>query len=431
MTRPLRVFLCHSSADKSAVRELYNQLTKEGIDVWLDEKKLLPGQLWKVEIPKAVRDADAVIVCLSKKSVTKEGYVQKEIAFALDIALEKPEGTIYLIPAKLEECKVPEKLRDWHWVDLSKQQGIDLILKSLQTRADSIDLEIESHTIKKESQKTKNNQTGELVDLEKSKTHTSNEVGISINENKILFSNGWEFMRVPAGKFIMGSNINDDEKPEHTLDIPYAYWTARYPVTNEQYNAYAETQGLEHPVLNWQTRKDHPVIQVKWSTALEFCKWLNNLLRAELPAKMIVRLPTEAEWEKAARGTNGLEYPWGRTFESNRCNSYEDGKRSTTPIGLYSPLGDSPYGCADMIGNVREWTHSEYKIYPYTIKDGREDSQDTVQRVCRGGSYFDEKWWARCAFRYSNYSSSDNYTGFRVVIAPPLSQLSDINTNES
>ena len=95
MTRPLRVFLCHSSADKSAVRDLYDQLIARGIDAWLDEKKLLPGQQWKIEIPKAVREADAVIICLSKSSITKGGYVQKEIKDALDIAQEKPDNTIF------------------------------------------------------------------------------------------------------------------------------------------------------------------------------------------------------------------------------------------------------------------------------------------------------------------------------------------------
>ena len=89
VTRPLKAFLCHASGDKPAVRELYKRLVFEGVDAWLDKEKLLPGQDWRVEIPKAVQEADVVIVFLSKNSITKEGYVQKEIKDALDVAEER------------------------------------------------------------------------------------------------------------------------------------------------------------------------------------------------------------------------------------------------------------------------------------------------------------------------------------------------------
>ena len=90
--RSLKVFLCHASGDKPTVRRLYKRLVMDGLDAWLDQEKLLPGQDWRLEIPKAVREADVVVICLSNKSITKEGYIQKEIKFALDIADEKPEG---------------------------------------------------------------------------------------------------------------------------------------------------------------------------------------------------------------------------------------------------------------------------------------------------------------------------------------------------
>lgn len=115
-TRKLRVFLCHSSQDKPVVRELYQRLNAEGwIDPWLDEEKLLPGQNWDMEIEKAVETADAVILCLSNKSVTKEGYVQRELKFVLDIALEKPEEAIFIIPLRLEDCNPPRRLRLWQY----------------------------------------------------------------------------------------------------------------------------------------------------------------------------------------------------------------------------------------------------------------------------------------------------------------------------
>lgn len=135
--RPLRVFLCHAKEDKPKVRELYRRLHADGVEVWLDEKNLLPGQDWRVEIPRAVREADVVIVCMSSVSARKEGFVQAEINFALDKALEKPEGTIYIIPAKLEECDVPEKLSRWQCVNLFEdyEGGYEMLMLSLKLRA--------------------------------------------------------------------------------------------------------------------------------------------------------------------------------------------------------------------------------------------------------------------------------------------------------
>ena len=116
--RKLRIFICHSSHDKPVVRELCSRINKEGwVETWLDEEKILPGQNWEIEIQRAVEKADIVIACISKSSTTKEGFVNRELRYALDIALTKPEEMIYLIPLRLEECSVPYMLKKWHWVD--------------------------------------------------------------------------------------------------------------------------------------------------------------------------------------------------------------------------------------------------------------------------------------------------------------------------
>jgi outer membrane protein assembly factor BamD (BamD/ComL family) len=141
--RPLKVFLCHASGDKPPVRDLYRRLAAEGVDAWLDQEKLLPGQDWRLEIPRAVQESDVVVVCLSNKSITKEGYVQKEIKFALDIAEEKPDGAIFLIPARLEDCGVPERLSRWQWVDLYEENGFIRLLRSLKLRAAAVGAVIE------------------------------------------------------------------------------------------------------------------------------------------------------------------------------------------------------------------------------------------------------------------------------------------------
>ncbi|MEN9564728.1 MAG: hypothetical protein RIR73_2972, partial [Chloroflexota bacterium] len=333
--RPLKVFLCHSSADKPAVRELYRKLTAFDIDVWLDEVKLIPGQQWKLEIPKAVREADAVIICLSKTSVTKEGYVQKEIKFALDVALEKPEGTIYLIPARLEECKVPDSLNDWHWVNLFESQGFDNILKSLRVRAVSLNIAVKlanrrpnEDPLFDQAVEIARNEgriatailqrklgigythatfiideledkgiiskfedgpelyrfldygdkpVGIVSDIKNSLNSNLNPLVGLPSDNKITLSNGMEFMRVPAGKFLMGSNSNYHEKPQHTVDIPYDYWMARFPVINAQYNQFKK--------MDFDKGKEnHPVVRVNWNETMEYCRWLNKLLKKEIPS---------------------------------------------------------------------------------------------------------------------------------------------------
>ncbi len=142
MSRPLRVFLCHASQDKPAVWRLHRYLKQHGVQPWLDQVDLLPGQNWEVEIPNALAASDVILVCLSKNSVDKEGYVQKEISFALDKALEKPEGAIFVIPVKLEECDIPKRLGRYQWVDLSRADGRKRLLMGLNKRAFDLGAEV-------------------------------------------------------------------------------------------------------------------------------------------------------------------------------------------------------------------------------------------------------------------------------------------------
>ncbi len=143
--RKLRVFLCHASQDKPVVRELYQRLlAEEWIDPWLDEEKLLPGQDWNLEIEKAVEVTDAVAVFVSGTSVTKEGYVQKELRQVLDIALQKPYGAIFVIPVRLDSCELPRQLRDRQALDYfpedKRATAYDRLKASLKIRKDSLEI---------------------------------------------------------------------------------------------------------------------------------------------------------------------------------------------------------------------------------------------------------------------------------------------------
>lgn len=423
--RPLRVFLCHSSNDKPAVRELYQKLCAEAwIQPWLDEEELFPGDDWDLAIEKAVEKSDVVLVCLSNGSINKRGYVQKELRFALDIALEIPEEEIFIVPLRLEECIPPRSLRDWQYADYfegQRDRSFQKLLVSLQRRADSLGLKFQepaSKEIKKIDEK------GNSVQVSAPKFVSTS--------NNITLSNGIELLRIPNGKFLMGTNDNQasvfsDEKPQHTVNIPYDYWMARYPVTNELYNIYIKFRGGNHPVEDWQKKKEHPVVHISWNNAVSYCQWLNDLFRGELPSSLVLRLPTEAEWEKAARGTDGREYPWGNGFDAKKCNipnvwSNMFSSSSTTPVTKYSPTGDSPYACADMIGNVAEWTHSKHSAYPYKINDEQEYENTSATRITRGGVYSLYKdWHVSSTFRRQlNPDVVGENLGFRICLAPPL-----------
>jgi hypothetical protein len=133
--RLLHVFLCHSSGDKLSVRQLCRSLKACNVDPWLDEEKLLPGQHWELEIRKAIKAADVVIVCLSRSAINKTGFVQKEIKFALDVADEQPEGTIFIIPLKLEECEIPERLNHLQWINYSEDDAFHKLVSSLKLKS--------------------------------------------------------------------------------------------------------------------------------------------------------------------------------------------------------------------------------------------------------------------------------------------------------
>lgn len=293
---------------------------------------------------------------------------------------------------------------------------------------------------------------GELIMEGKLETQVfRREVGATRGDGNRLTIGGLDLMRVPAGKFVMGSKDDnefqqEDERPQHTIDLAYDYWMGKFILTNRQFadfikdTKYVTTADKEggyspkeskfvkgvnwahpaNPKEKWEDKADHPVVQVSWDDTMAYCKWFNESFKSEL-GDLLLRLPTEAEWEKAARGAYGNEWPWGNEFDLSKCNSAEGKKGDTTPVGAYSSAGgDSPYFCADMVGNVWEWTHSRFVKYPYHAKDGREDEASRDSRVLRGGSFLNHRYYARCAYR-DNYTPDDRYyfIGFRVCVSSP------------
>jgi formylglycine-generating enzyme required for sulfatase activity len=243
-----------------------------------------------------------------------------------------------------------------------------------------------------------------------------------------------DMVAIPAGEFIMGEG---DEQHRVSVD---GFKISKYPVTNMQYQTFVAATG--HPAPgHWPggayppNRSNHPVVNVSWHDAVAYCRWLSQATGKEC------RLPTEAEWEKAARGglvlsdgrANPLprrKYPWGDEFDPKRLNIKigEEQIGDTSPVGIYLG-GASPYGIMDMSGNVWEWCSSLYRDYPYHLDDGREDLEADGRRVLRGGSWIGhDEGFARCAFRYRAASPSDfdDRSGLRVVVSAALSPGSEL-----
>jgi iron(II)-dependent oxidoreductase len=212
----------------------------------------------------------------------------------------------------------------------------------------------------------------------------------------------YPLIHIPAGEFTMGTvptglRKTDPEEPQRSvlLDV---YAIGMYHVTNSQYAQFVEATGHLHPPF-WSDERfnalDHPVVGVSWYDATNFLEWLNSLEKAEY------RLPTEAEWERAARGTDGWEYPWGDTWDASRANTSESQNKCLMPVGSY-PSGVSPYGCYDMAGNAYDWCSDWFHMetYKYSPAENPLGPDEGRRKVIRGGSWIARgEFAARCANR--------------------------------
>ncbi len=234
-----------------------------------------------------------------------------------------------------------------------------------------------------------------------------------------------EFVTIPAGNFTMGTEDGYYiERPQHQIYID-AYAIGKYEVTNAQFAAFClakpytapgDWQNADGALTGYSTNyPNNPVICVSWYDAKAFCDYYGW------------RLPTEAEWEKAARGTDGRVYPWGNTWYDDLCNHFDGPQlsgranlygngRGTLPVGAF-PFGASPYGCMDMIGNVWEWCNDWFSdsYYPISPSSNPQGPGSGSYRVRRGGAWYGGLG-LRCAYRHCDYPDvRNNYLGFRVV----------------
>ena len=383
--RGVRIFLAHASEDKKAVIELYERLKRQGYKPWLDKINLLPGQKWREEIPKAIRNSDIFIACLSQRSVAKQGYIQREFRMALNKCADMPSGSIYLIPLRFDECEIPElrqeeygiSLGDYQWLDYFEEGGFDRLVKS-------ITYHFSSHVeLAPESDSSFQVDLGDVIEL--------------------------EMVKVPGGEFLMGSPEREkgryeSESPQHLVTV-LQFWMGKYPVTQTQYRA---VMG-ENPSLFTENGANRPVEWVSWNDAVSFCQRLSDRMGQEY------RLPSEAEWEYACRAGTETSYYFGESIskEQVNCNGWYG---QTTDVGRFPP---NAFGLHDMHGNVFEWCldhwHDGYEGAP-TDGSAWLSHDEKTPRVIRGGSWADDPRNCRSAYRFGdNPGNRDLSFGFRVV----------------
>jgi formylglycine-generating enzyme required for sulfatase activity len=476
----IQIFLAHASEDKPAVLALYNRLKQVGYKPWLDKKDLIAGQIWRDEIPKAIKASQIFLACLSAKSANKQGYIQRELRIALDILGEMLPGTIFFIPMRLEECEIPDlrlaqvglNLRDIHRLDYWEEDGFEQLERAItyQFKLEPeepiqpviVPEEPKQPVIVPEEPKqpvivtqplsvfnfeiVEVNAKGEQIKKEsKQSQYFSQDLGNDITLEMVAILGGTFTMGSPAGEGY------DYGEPQHQVTVP-PFFMGKYPITQAQWQAIASRadlkvkQDLESNPAYFKDRPDsdrRPVEQVSWYDAIEFCARLSKLTVREY------RLPSEAEWEYACRAGTTTPFYFGETITGelanyNASNTYADEpegeyRGQTTPVGQFPP---NAFGLYDMHGNVWEWCldpwHDSYQGKTRTDSEVWDKEQSAEQylldknnviqllsdkrmRVLRGGSWDFDPRYCRCADRGRNYPvyRISYGIGFRVVCRFP------------
>lgn len=478
---PNQVFISYATLDEDFARKLAADLRVWDVPVWAAFDCIQRGELWADAIDHALQASGICIVVLTPHSVASR-WVKKELRVA-----ERFEDArqMKIIPLDLQACdwnllsaflanfqaisfreNYETGLHDLRVAIGAQPPLIERLKTELSTAKQQItQLQAELHSARQHGSQA-DFSTAEMANLKAKIAALTSEVqakdmalqttqtelretqaqiaqlqtelttakavktaptgpSLSPNPDRIVLEAPirLELVRVPAGEFLMGSDpafypkANDNETPQHRVRLS-EYYIGKTPVTNAQYAVFANAINLTFNIP--KGKEQHPVVIVNWFDATTFCAWLTA------QTKQVFRLPTEAEWEKAARGTDGRVYPWGGGFDAKKCNTNEGKIGDTTPVGKYSPAGDSPYGCVDMAGNVWEWCVDDWDSAAYAKRVNQEAIDpkiisDSTLKVVRGGSRNYNGTDARAAFRYNIHVDYRlNNIGFRLVSSAPL-----------
>ncbi len=396
-------FISHAHADNERCASIAAKLRARGVDVWIDVYNAQVAHNLGEAINQQLEQRMAFVLMVTTTS-NRSHWVQMErdgyIALVNDDATRVVKGVERLIvPVRLND-QVPVFLRGKLWIDgqnVPDDAVADRIAAALVIPAD-----------RRDSQPPPTDNGWDNIPTPSSLARLGFQA-------KRVRATGVEFILpptcdVPAGAFDMGSAESDTqayvgEKPQYSIPVA-AFAIGKYPVTVAEYACYLRANpsvnvpdGNNDDFYGWkqqQSRPDHPVVRVTWFNARDYTAWLAKTTGQPW------RLPSEAQWEKAARWDEAKQhariYPWGDTWDKTRANTRDGGPKRTTSVGSY-PGGASPCGAQDMAGNVVEWTSSLYKPYPYnpTLTEPLGNGTDVL--VFRGGSWLNDPGDARAAFR--------------------------------
>jgi sulfatase modifying factor 1 len=363
----MKIFVSYSRRDLEAVDRLGGRLEAAGHSVWIDRKDMAGGDQWRLQIVEAIESADAFLVALSPRAAQSVN-VRKE----LDLA---ESAGVKVIPLIIEPVTIPPQMK----YQLAGLQRVNL--------AEDYESQFESllSTLGLPQRPRETSKAAERIGMSQ-RIEASGAV-LPTAESKIWEKDGKEMVRVPAGNFLYG---------EESVRLYLAeYWIDKTPVTNSEYARFVAETSRKAP-KHWggpmpiKEIVDHPVVEVSPDDAAAYADWAGK------------RLPTELEWEKAARGDDGRTYPWGNQNPTDELCNYGHTGSHTTPVGRYSPQGDSPYGCVDMSGNVWEWTDSWF-------------DHDRQYRALRGGAFDMDENSMRAVSRHYYLWETYYSVGFRLA----------------
>lgn len=394
MSQEAHIFVSYAHEDSEFALRLARDLRSEGVNIWRDEPDIPLGVPWDRAVEQAIRTCDRLLVILSPASAASEN-VLNEVAFALD--REKQ-----IVPVLYRSCEIPLRLLRLKRVDFTSNynQGLTTLVKKLRKPVVPLPASLS---------KLFSWLTALLVLL----------IVIVLNHYMPAPSPPARMNFVFAGEFTMGSpegEGSDDEHPPHTVYLD-AFHIDPYEVTNEQFvefvaatdyrTAAEETgwgwvwrdEGLKEvkgadwrhphgPDSSIEDKMDYPVVQLSWNDAVAYCQWVGK------------RLPTEAEWEKAARGIDGRKYPWGNEAPDKTKLNYDWNVGDMTEVGSYAN-GAIFYSAYDMAGNVWEWVADWYDAdyYSKAPEQNPQGPDSGEERVQRGGGWGDDAYYVRTTAR--------------------------------